>query len=102
MVDNCVLVLNQDQRDTDHDGKGNACDADLDNDGIVNFCDLALMKSVFFKLNSYSATAANADLNGDGVVNFADLAKLKSYFFLRPGGLPTQSGLSCTGHIPCP
>jgi hypothetical protein len=102
VVDNCVLVLNPDQRDTDHDGWGNGCDADLNNDGVVNFGDLALMKSVFFKPNSYSATAANADLNGDGVVNFADFARLKSYFFLTQGAPPTQSGLSCAGHIPCP
>ena len=76
VVDNCVLVLNPDQRDTDHDGWGNACDADLNNDGVVNLGDLALMKSVFYKPNSYLATAANADLNGDDVVKFSDLARL--------------------------
>ena len=102
VVDNCVLVLNPDQRDTDHDGWGNACDADLNNDGVVNFADLARMKSVFFKPSSYSDDAANADMNGDGVVNFADLAQLKSYFFLTQGTPPTQSGLSCAGQIPCP
>jgi len=77
--DNCVLVPNPSQLDTDHDGYGNACDPDLNNDGIVNFADLAKMKSVFFK------TDADADLNGDGVVNFADLAIMKKFFFKPPG-----------------
>jgi len=77
--DNCTLVSNFDQRDTNDDGYGNACDPDLNNDGIVNFADLAKMKSVFFTTN------ADADLNGDGVVNFADLARLKEFFFKPPG-----------------
>jgi alpha-tubulin suppressor-like RCC1 family protein len=32
--DNCPLVANQDQLDTDSDGIGNACDPDIDGDGI--------------------------------------------------------------------
>ena len=77
--DNCLLVSNPDQRDTDGDGFGNACDPDLNNDGVVNFADLAKMKLVFFTNNP------NADLNGDGVVNFTDLARMKSLFFKAPG-----------------
>jgi hypothetical protein len=78
-ADNCTLVANADQRDTDNDGFGNACDADLNNDGAVNFVDLGLMKSVFFTNN------ANADLNGDGAVNFVDLGLLRARFFAAPG-----------------
>jgi hypothetical protein len=78
-LDNCTLVSNADQRDSNGDGYGNACDPDLNNDGIVNFADLAKMKSAFF------TTDADADLNGDGVVNFADLARLKTLFFKPPG-----------------
>jgi hypothetical protein len=77
--DNCTLEPNADQRDSNGDGYGNACDPDLNGDGIVNFGDLAKLKSVFFKANE------DADLNGDGIVNFADLARLKAMFFLPPG-----------------
>jgi hypothetical protein len=77
--DNCTLVPNADQRDTNGDGFGNICDADLNNDGIVNAVDLGLFKSVFF------TTDADADFNGDGVVNAIDLGVLKGGFFGPPG-----------------
>lgn len=78
-IDNCLLVKNATQADTNGDDFGNACDADLNDDGIVNFADLAIMKRVFFQKNP------DADLNGDGVVNFGDLAIMKAAFFKAPG-----------------
>jgi hypothetical protein len=77
--DNCTQVANADQRDTNADGYGNACDGDLNDDDIVNFTDVGIMKAVFF------GSDADADLNGDGFVNFPDLGILKSRFFLAPG-----------------
>ncbi|MFK8014641.1 MAG: di-heme oxidoredictase family protein [Gammaproteobacteria bacterium] len=78
-IDNCRAIANADQRDTDGDGFGNLCDADLNNDCIVNVVDLGLLRNVFF------GTDANADLNGDGNVNVVDLGLLRSLFFAPPG-----------------
>ncbi len=86
-LDNCLTAANADQRDTDADGFGNACDGDLNNDCNVDFSDLALLKAVFFSADPH------ADLDGDGTVNFADLGIMKAGFFAAPG--PSASG-DCT------
>lgn len=78
-ADNCVFIANRDQRDTNGDNFGNACDADLDNDCIVNVADLGLLRLQFFSAD------ADADLNGDGVVNVADLGIMRALFFEPPG-----------------
>ena len=83
-ADNCIEAANTEQRDTDADGIGNACDADLNQDCSVNFTDLGLMKSAFFGADP------DADLNGDGTVNFLDLGIMQTGFFEPPGpsGIP--------------
>jgi hypothetical protein len=78
-LDNCTLIENTDQRDTDNDGYGNACDPDFDNNLIVNASDLAYIKSASFTPDP------DADLTGDGIVNAADLAALKIFYFKPPG-----------------
>ncbi len=65
--DNCFMVANADQRDTNGDGIGNICDADFSNDCVVDFEDMAIMKQHF-----YSTVQPNMDLDGDGMVNFLD------------------------------
>ena len=82
--DNCTLIDNFAQVDTDNDGHGNRCDADLNNDCVVNVSDLGTMRAVFF------SSFANADLNVDGVVNFVDLGILRAMFFSAPG--PSANG----------
>jgi hypothetical protein len=83
-ADNCSALANADQRDTNADGFGNACDADLNDDCAVNFADLGEMKTVFF------TSDPDADFDGDGAVNFQDLGVMKAGFFLPPGpsGVP--------------
>jgi hypothetical protein len=97
--DNCTVIANADQRDTDDDGFGNLCDADLDNSCAINFQDLGLMKSAFFRSGD-----VDADLNGDLVVNFGDLALLKQAFFGEPGpsGVPKICSAPDRGLRPLP
>lgn len=82
-ADNCTEVANPGQTDTDTDGIGNACDPDFTQDCMVNFGDLAVLKS------SFLSTDALTDLNDDGQTNFGDLAVLRSFF----PGAPGPSGL---------
>ncbi len=84
-MDNCTLVANTDQLDSNGDGFGNACDADLNNDCGVSFADLGLLKAAFFQVADAAGWNADADLNADGVINFADLAVMRSQFFSVPG-----------------
>jgi hypothetical protein len=78
-ADNCVAAANANQRDTDGDGFGNLCDADLNQDCIVNATDLGAFKTVFF------SSDADADFDGNGTVNAGDLGILRLGFFLPPG-----------------
>ena len=93
-VDNCTLVANKDQRDTNGNGYGNACDGDLNIDGIVNTLDASLFK------NAFNKALPDTDFNGDGQVNNDDQALLTSWFGKRPGpGAPlTANTIMSTGH----
>ncbi|WP_049794576.1 dockerin type I domain-containing protein [Methylomonas methanica] len=78
-LDNCILVANANQRDTDGDGYGNICDPDFNQNRVVDPLDLNSLKAQFGK------ASANHDLNGNGVVDPLDLNILKSYWGKTPG-----------------
>lgn len=78
-ADNCLNLANANQRDTNNDGYGNLCDADLNNDNLVNNADLAIFKAAFGTSN------ADADLDGNGVVNVTDMSRFKALFGKQPG-----------------
>ncbi|MEI8571084.1 DUF642 domain-containing protein [Methylomonas sp. LW13] len=78
-LDNCKLVVNANQRNTDGDSFGNICDPDFNQNNVVDPADLSRLKS---KLGTVSA---NEDLNGNGVVDSADLSLLKTYLGKAPG-----------------
>ncbi len=84
-LDNCVLLANASQLDSNGDGIGNLCDPDLDNDGNVNFNDLGILSAAFFSNAGSANWNADADLDGDGNVNFNDLGIMGSFFFSVPG-----------------
>lgn len=77
--DNCTLVPNADQRDTDNDNFGNVCDGDLDNSGFVNSIDFSLFKQRLF------SNDPDADLDGNGIVNSLDFSKFKTLLLSPPG-----------------
>ncbi len=59
--DNCPTVANADQRNSDNDAQGNACDTDDDNDGVADVNDA-------FPLD----VNESVDTDGDGIGNNAD------------------------------
>jgi VCBS repeat-containing protein len=85
--DNCIEVANADQRDTDGDGYGNRCDADIaiPNDGTVNLSDYSAFRAAFGGTGTLTPAQENADFNGDGNVNLGDYSIFRASFGQAPG-----------------
>jgi hypothetical protein len=61
--DNCTLVANIDQLDTDSDGMGNACDPDDDNDGLSDSLEASI-----------GTDPLVVDTDNDGLTDYAEVA----------------------------
>ena len=86
-LDNCRDLPNPEQRDTDGDGFGNLCDADLDGDGVVGAeegnqrSDLALIA----RSKVTGLYVPDCDLDGDNKVDDMDSERAGLFLGLPPG-----------------
>lgn len=100
VLDNCDQVANAGvgtggNCDTNQDGFGNMCDADLDQTGVVNVKDLGVWRAQ----NALGAGGnLAADMDCSGVINVKDLGRWRS---INADPSLFSSGLSCAGTIPC-
>jgi hypothetical protein len=68
--DNCRLDANAGQKDTDHDGVGNTCDADDEADGVADKVDNCRKKANTD--GDHTGDACDPDDDGDGAKDCAD------------------------------
>lgn len=97
--DNCLMIANLNQEDSDHDGYGNTCDGDFNNDNVVNDNDLNLLRLGIGAHLGDLNYQAQIDSNSDGVINLSDISYFASQYY---NTLPGPSGLNCAGNVPCP
>ena len=96
-LDNCTLLANPSQVDSNHDGFGNRCDGDLNNDGFTNAFDTPLYRAQLGQ-PSVPPTYNAADIDANWFVNAFDTPLYRALL----GSPPGPSGLPCAGTVPCP
>jgi len=100
--DNCTAAYNPDQKDTDHDGCGNMCDADYDQTGTTSITDFGTFKAGFPFGVGNPAYNPNTDHDCSGTTSITDFGTFKAEF-VAPG-TPGPSGISNASRDPiaCP
>ncbi len=98
--DNCSSRSNASQKDVDHDGCGDLCDADFDQNGVCGLTDFGIFKSAFGSSTGQPLYNASADMDCNGVVGLTDFGLLKIEFGTTAG----PSGITNAGRKPiaCP
>ena len=96
--DSCAILANPDQRDTDLDGYGNACDPDYDGDGLVGTSDFLALGRAFGTSEGQPGYDEHLDADGDGAIGTPEFLLLGGAF----GSAPGPSGLPCAGTAACP
>ncbi len=104
-VDNCPTVYNPDQKNTDGDSMGDACDPDDDNDGIPDISDNCPMIANPDQTDSNGNGIGDAceyicgDVNDDGLANILDITFMVNYLF-KHGPAPNHPAsfdVNCSG-----
>jgi hypothetical protein len=82
--DNCTLVANTSQCDSDTDGYGNRCDGDLNDNGATTAQDTVLFRQELGQ-PSVAPGYNKADINCSGAVNAQDTALFRQFLGQMPG-----------------
>ncbi len=90
-ADNCRLVPNPNQCDSDSDGYGNHCDGDLTGNGATNAQDAVVFRGQLGKPSAGPGYNA-ADMNCSGAVNAQDATLFRQLLGRPPGP---------SGRVPC-
>jgi hypothetical protein len=83
-ADNCRLVTNLNQADSDSDGYGNRCDGDMNQNLVTNSQDYVLFRQQLGQ-PSIAPTFNKADINANGVVNSQDYVLFRGLLGSPPG-----------------